>query len=153
MLKNMCLLDIEKLLQQNGCSLADFSMPFPTVSEGFGFQNKLIADELNYDREEMTRRHGELHKNLNEDQKKAYDRIRDSVISGRGGCYFVNGYGGTGKTYLHSAETIGLRSLGYIVLNTVSSRIDALLLPGGKTTHSTFSIPLVPRDNSTCSIS
>ena len=36
----------------------------------------------------------------------------------------------------------GIRSTGMIVLNVSSREISSLLLPSGKTTHSTFCIPL-----------
>jgi len=39
-----------------------------------------------------------------------------------------------------------------IVLNITSSGIASLLLPCGKTTHSTFCIPLLINDKSTCNI-
>jgi len=45
-----------------------------------------------------------------------------------------------------------LRSKGMIVLNVASSGIASLLLPGGKTAHSTFCIPLLINDESTCNI-
>jgi len=45
-----------------------------------------------------------------------------------------------------------LRSKCMIVLNVASSGIASLLLPGGKTTHSTFCIPLLINDESTCNI-
>jgi CO dehydrogenase nickel-insertion accessory protein CooC1 len=48
---------------------------------------------------------------------------------------FVDGYGGTGKTYLWKAITTKLRSEGKIVLAVASCGIAALLLHGGRTTH------------------
>jgi len=45
-----------------------------------------------------------------------------------------------------------IRSKGLIVLNVASSGIASLLLPGGKTTHSTFFIPLLINEHSTCNI-
>ena len=45
-----------------------------------------------------------------------------------------------------------LRSKGEIVLTIVSSEIAALLIPGGRTTHSRFFIPLNVDEFSTCII-
>ena len=45
-----------------------------------------------------------------------------------------------------------IRSKGLILLNVASSGIASLLLPGGKTTHSTFCIPLLINEHSTCNI-
>jgi ATP-dependent DNA helicase PIF1 len=45
-----------------------------------------------------------------------------------------------------------LRSKGDIVLTVASSGIAALLIPGGRTAHSRFSIPIHVDENSTCNI-
>jgi len=45
-----------------------------------------------------------------------------------------------------------LRSEGKIVIAVASSGIAALLLPGGRTAHSRFQIPINVTDNSTCGI-
>ncbi|KAJ1415609.1 hypothetical protein SESBI_18040 [Sesbania bispinosa] len=60
-LKNMCLLEIEKVLQGNGKSLKDFDpMPFPDNYDSQHFTNILLFNELNFDLEEMRSQH-ELH--------------------------------------------------------------------------------------------
>ncbi|XP_016178894.1 uncharacterized protein LOC107621385 [Arachis ipaensis] len=43
-------------------------------------------------------------------------------------------------------------SRGKIVLNAASNEIASLLLPGGRTAHSRFSIPITITDESTCNI-
>lgn len=40
---------------------------------------------------------------LNKEQKHAYDTILEKVLYGEDGAYFINGSGGTGKTYLYQA--------------------------------------------------
>ena len=62
------------------------------------------------------------------------------------------GYGGTGKTYLYKTMSAALRSKGGIVLNVASSGIAALLLEGGRTTHSRFAIPINILEDSMCHI-
>jgi len=47
----------------------------------------------------------------------------------------------------------GIKSTRMIVLNVALSEIASLLLPSGKTTHSTFCIPLTINKESTCNIS
>ena len=71
-----------------------------------------------------------------------YDRILCSVENGAGGMFMINGHGGTGKTFLYKVVCSKLRSDGAIVLCTASSGIAALLLPGGRTAHSMFKIPI-----------
>ena len=66
--------------------------------------------------------------------------------------FFVYGHGGTGKTYLYRTILSGIRSKGKIALAVASSGIAALLLPGGRTAHSRFHIPINVNDDSTCDI-
>jgi len=76
----------------------------------------------------------------------------ESVDNGHGKQIFVEGRGGTGKTYQWKAVTTKLRSEGKIVLAVASCAIAALLIPGGRTAHSRFRIPLNITDESTCEI-
>lgn len=70
----------------------------------------------------------------------------------KGGVFFLNGFGGSGKTFMWNTFSASLRSEGHIVLNVASSGIASLLLPGGKTAHSKFKIPVPALENSTCNI-
>jgi hypothetical protein len=76
----------------------------------------------------------------------------ESVDSKQGKLIFVEGYGGTGKTYLWKAITTKIRYEGKIVLAVASCGIVALLLEGGMTAHSRFHIPLNTTDESMCDI-
>ncbi|GJY59321.1 retrovirus-related pol polyprotein from transposon TNT 1-94 [Tanacetum coccineum] len=58
----------------------------------------------------------------------------------------------TGKTFLYKTIISRLRSERKIVLAVASLGIASLLLPAGRTTHSTFVIPLELLENSTCGI-
>nr|KYP55257.1 hypothetical protein KK1_001464 [Cajanus cajan] len=60
---------------------------------------------------------------------------------------------GTGKTFLYRTLIANVRSKGQIVLATASSGIAATLLPGGRTAHSRFKIPINVEADSFCSIS
>jgi ATP-dependent DNA helicase PIF1 len=100
----------------------------------------------------MTALHDDHIKNLNSDQLNAYKTIYSAIDNGLGNMYFVNGYGGTGKTFLWKTLTYKLRSEGKIVLNVASSGIASILLPGGKTAHSQFGIPLLLTKESCCTI-
>jgi ATP-dependent DNA helicase PIF1 len=62
----------------------------------------------------------------------------------------MDGPGGTGKTFLYKALLARVRSEGLIAIATATSGIAASILPGGRTTHSRFKIPIKLADNSTC---
>src|SRR4051812_20539886 len=55
-------------------------------------------------------------------------------------------------TWLWRTLSSALRSKKKIVLAVASSGIASLLLPGGRTAHSEFKIPVPTFDNSTCNI-
>ncbi|KAM0880860.1 hypothetical protein ACQ4PT_033300 [Festuca glaucescens] len=151
--KNLTLIEIETLLRRGGKSLKDYEgIPVPDNNSLHGLQNRLISEELNYDRASLQIEKVELVGKLNPEQTRAYDAILESVNGKLGKLIFVNGYGGTGKTFLWKAITTSLRSEGKIVLAVASSAIAALLIPGGRTAHSRFHIPLNITNESTCDI-
>ncbi|XP_073313552.1 uncharacterized protein [Primulina huaijiensis] len=75
-----------------------------------------------------------------------------AIDSNTRGIFFVYGYGGTRKTFIWKTLSACLRSNGEIVLNVASSGTTSLLLPGGRTAHSRFSIPFNPTEESSCNI-
>lgn len=66
--------------------------------------------------------------------------------------FFAYGHGGTRKNFLWNTFITIIHSEGKIALAVASSRIASLLLPGGRTTHSRFEIPLNVEECSTCQI-
>ena len=137
----------------NGRSLQEF-VCFPQLDPSHSslFQNRFIMDELNYNKDEMAKEHMPLLKCLTAEQLNVYEENVSSVESGNSGFFFLYGYGGTGKTLMRRTLSAAVRSKGKIVLNEASSRIASLLLPGGKTTHSRFCIPILINEESTCNI-
>lgn len=96
--------------------------------------------------------HADLVSKLTSEQQSVYDTIMHVVHLNLGGMFSVYGYGGTGKTYIWKTLSAAIRSQGNIVLNVASSGIASLLLPGGRTAHSRFKIPIDINENSTCNI-
>ena len=90
---------------------------------------------------------------LNADQRAAYDVLCQAVTSREGGTFFLEGFGGTGKTFLINLLLAKVRSDGGIALATASSGIAATLLDGGTTAHSPFKIPIDIQSDSICNIS
>ncbi|XP_009626601.1 uncharacterized protein [Nicotiana tomentosiformis] len=94
-----------------------------------------------------------LHTKLNKNQLIAYNVITESIFSNKSGELFIDGLGGTRKTFLYRALLAIVRSIGYIALETATSGVAASILPGGRTTHSRFKIPIVIDENANCNIS
>ncbi|GER48115.1 helicase-like protein [Striga asiatica] len=54
-IKILALCEVEKSLPRRGRSLRDFdSMPYPTIDDRENSRNRMLLDELNYDRKETT---------------------------------------------------------------------------------------------------
>ncbi|XP_058742975.1 uncharacterized protein LOC131615798 [Vicia villosa] len=152
-LQNLTLIEIEKLLQANRRTLKDFSpIPYPDayVLEQLG--NRLIYDERNYDTTSMNSEFENLFAALIDEQRSIYEKIIHAVESQKPAVFFLHGYGGTGKTYMWRTLAAALRSKHDICLTVATSGIASLLLPGGRTAHSKFRIPVPTMDNSTCKV-
>jgi hypothetical protein len=151
-IQSLLLLELDKLLRDAGYSLSHFNLPVP---EGIGsvyVENRLILDELNYDVEAMLTTVAADISRLNKNQRVIFDTIYNSVANTEGRTFFIYGHGGTGKTFLWTTLLNYVRSQGKIALAVASSGIASLLLPGGRTPHSRFKIPLDIKVNSMCSI-
>ncbi|KAJ3872666.1 DNA helicase Pif1 like protein, partial [Lentinula edodes] len=79
---------------------------------------------------------------MNSEQQMAFDNIMESVEKGNGSLFFLSGPSGTGKTFAYQALCHAIRAHGWITLCVASTGIAALLLPGGRTAHSMFKIPI-----------
>ncbi|WOH02486.1 hypothetical protein DCAR_0521875 [Daucus carota subsp. sativus] len=142
-----------KLPKSIGKSLNDFNdMPQPPRNYLDCGLNNLIIEETSYNLDLMAEEHKSLISEMNEEQLQVYNAIMDSLQKTDGGFFFVYGSGGCGKTYLWKTLISKLRSESLIVLPVASSGIAATLLPGGRTAHSRFKIPIMLDDCSTCNI-
>ena len=144
---------IDDLLRAIGKSLKTYSqLPQPPLSYLNHVTNNLIIEETKYNLAKMKAKHEDLLSRCNEEQLGVYKDVLDSVKSNQGGLFFVYGSGGCGKTFLWRTLIAKLRSEGDIVLPVASSGIAATLMPGGRTAHSRFKIPIVLDDFSLCII-
>jgi hypothetical protein len=90
---------------------------------------------------------------LNVDQHHTFDMIFASTSAQDEKLFFLHGPGGTGKMFLYTTLCHQVHANRWIALCIASSGIVALLLPGGCTAHSTFSIPVeMLSEDSTCQI-
>jgi PIF1-like helicase/Helitron helicase-like domain at N-terminus/Helicase len=144
---------INKALKVEDRTLEDFYLPHYCNSWELTDGNPQILQELSYDRERLARSAAERESHLNIDQRQSYDTIlnqlRTDPTKAR---FFLHGSGGTGKTYLYSTLCERLRSEGKIVLCVASTGLAALLLPGGRTAHKRFKIPINVTEDSSCFI-
>jgi len=100
-IKTYALADIEVLLQSSGKSLKDYP-PMPTADPALvpDLQNRLIREELSYDRGLLASEHDRLMGTMTDEQRNVYNRIMARVSENSLGLFFLYGYGGTGKTFI-----------------------------------------------------
>ncbi|RZB68704.1 hypothetical protein D0Y65_038465 [Glycine soja] len=145
---HLCLTEIENMLQVNIRSLRDFpSMPYPIGYAPNQHHNNLIHNEMAYDKEMLAEQYYTAYQLLTDEQKTIVNTIMSVVNTQSAAVYFLYGYGGTGKTFVWTTLSSGIRSNGGIVCT-----IASLLLPGGRIAHSKFAIPVPATENSTCNI-
>jgi len=152
-IQSLVLQKLGELLEKSAKSLEDYKLPSPTVN--FDLVHgipRIITQELNYDRESLSHRWDEGYALANQEQRHALDTIICALDANAGGIFFIDGPGGTGKTFVENLLLAYVRSKGHIALAVASSGIAALLLDGGRTSHSRFKIPIDIHAESQCSI-
>ncbi|KAM6543360.1 hypothetical protein CsatB_007807 [Cannabis sativa] len=77
----------------------------------------------------------------------------EHISSNKAQAFFVDGPGGTGKTFLYRALLATVRSRNLVALATASSGVAASILSGGRTAHSRFKLPLDANETTSCSVS
>ena len=65
---------------------------------------------------------------LNEDQKIAYHIILDIIVSNKSGVLFIDGQGGTEKTFLYRALLATIKSRNMIAIATTTSGVATLIM-------------------------
>ncbi|XP_039688735.1 uncharacterized protein [Medicago truncatula] len=153
-LKSYTLAEIERLLHSHGKSLKEDypTMPRTDISLIHESCNRLIYDEMNYNQNMLEIEHNQLMSTMTTEQRGVYDKIISRVDANLPDIFFLYSYGGTCKTFIWRALSSAIRSRKEIVLTVASSGIAALLIPGGRTTHSRFGIPIIVNEISTCGI-
>ncbi|PWZ15111.1 ATP-dependent DNA helicase PIF4 [Zea mays] len=147
--EQMVLIDIRNMLQSMGKDIKTFPLPpiMDAYDDAIGTAREVYEEEII----EPTAGDVALKDSLNKEQRAAYDKILSAIDTDQGGLFFVDGPGGTGKTYLYRVLLTTLRSQGKIAVATATSGVAASIMPGGRTAHSRFKIPLTIDDGAVCS--
>jgi hypothetical protein len=78
--------------------------------------------------------------------------VFNTVAQGEGVVFFLDGLGGSGKTFEYNMLLASVRRDGHIAIRVASFSIAALLLEGGHTSHLVFKIPIALGRDLMCSI-
>ena len=128
---------ISRYLRSQGASLSQFGLPEPVA----------VDREINMELDAFLGRHQTLlqqsqesYEMMNPEQRSVFDRVLNSI--GIGGCYFLDGKAGRGKTFLVNAICNRIRGEGRIACITGSTALSVTLYERGRTAHSMFGIPV-----------
>ncbi|KAG1581047.1 hypothetical protein G6F46_009147 [Rhizopus delemar] len=151
---------LEQALIDAGKALTDFNMPGPLFQWRSLMEqsstinsNVFIQAEVAYDRNVKEQNYQQKISMMNISQKAVFDEIIDIISSNPNTAhFFLKGPAGTGKTFVYNTLCHYFRRQGKIVVCVPSSGIASLLLPGGRTSHSRFKIPLNTYPDSVCLI-
>lgn len=141
--------DLNNLLRPLRKSISDFN-ELPSLPETVENIDELAEIMDDYFSVPIPIEDTECIAKLNVDQQSAYDKVMAAVTAKTGGAFFIDGPGGTGKTYLYRALLATVKGRGEIAIPTATSGIAATLLHQGRTAHSTFQLPLKPDSLATC---
>ena len=135
---NSALIEIEDQIVSMGGEPVDI-LGLPQTNRGaLNSLETEVMRETSYDLMKLTRYIDENLPKLLPDQRHAYSTILESINNNRGGLYFLDAPGGTGKTFVTILILAKVRQQNKIALATASSGIAATLLPASRTAHSTF---------------
>ena len=123
------------MLEDCGISCEDLDRPVP------------MSSELSAQRVHLVLEHA------NREQADVFHSIANALVQDNPAMFFLDGPGGTGKTFIVNRLIHHCNSLDINFLSVASSGIVALLLFQGQTAHTSFKIPLTLSSNSTCSFS
>jgi len=152
---SLALQEVEVILQRSAKSLSDFNLPVPQIHfADLQGRSRIVAEEQSYDVERLQVNWQHGYQLANVEQKEIIDSISSVIRSNAGGLFFIDGPGGTGKTFVESLLLAYVRRRpGQIALAVASSGIASLLLEGGRTSHSRFKIPIDIHSESICNVS
>ena len=152
--ESLALQEISIILQRSGKSLSDYHLPNPPVAyDNVIGISRIIAEETANNPLMLRELWTNGYHSANTEQKLILDTIKSAIISGHGGLFFIDGPGGTGKTFVENLLLNWVRGSSQIALAVASSGIASILLHNGRTSHFRFHIPIDIQPESVCAVS
>ncbi|XP_022875705.1 uncharacterized protein LOC111394171 [Olea europaea var. sylvestris] len=143
--------DINSILESSGKNVNDYGIVsfFINIDETQRLVRMIAEETMNFN----IQRDFNCVEKFNKEQRFAYNKVMEKVKNDSSGTFFIDGPGGTGKTFLYKALLTAVRGQHLIALATASSGVAVSLLPGGRTSHSRFKILLETIGEVNCSVS
>ena len=134
---NKALKQLRSILQGHSKHLNDYGLPQPLTHDNeVGWELRRWSSEFQALRQQV-----DIGLSLfNPEQHDIFLRVQHTILNNESLLALIDGKAGRGKTFLVNILCAWVRSMGRIVLPTATSVFAAQLYPGGRTTHSTFSV-------------
>ena len=142
--------DLQKHLTRHGLTCQHFSLPMPSSFDLQAYRFRELRAELEYDAAAEAAQAQEMRESMDSFplQAEAFDAIVHAIDNNEGAIFFVDGPGGSGKSFLFEAILHYVRGLNEIAVACAWNGLAAALLPGGRTCHARFGFPVpLPRYN------
>jgi hypothetical protein len=144
----MVLKDIDDIVNSMDKDIRDYGLPeLDDQDAKHGHHNREVREQYSLGVNETNLRG--VH-NLNPKQLSGYTEIIEHMINRKGRVFFVDNPMGTGKTFLYRCLIATVHLEGLIAVATAMSGIAASIMPGGRTAHLVFKIPIKISDGSIC---
>jgi ATP-dependent DNA helicase PIF1 len=129
----MVLKDIDDIVSSMDKDICDYGLPELHEQDlEQGYHNREVREQYSLGVNDTNFRGVQ---NLNPEQLSGYTKIIEPMINRKGRVFFVDGPGGTGKTFLYRCLIATIRSEGLIAVATATSGIAASIMSGGHTTR------------------
>ncbi|XP_066344343.1 uncharacterized protein [Miscanthus floridulus] len=148
MVEQMVLMDIQKLLQSMQKDIKMY--PLPNIDDIYDASRDIPREIFEEASIEANEDDVALLDTLNKEQQATYDDIMSSIDTEDRGLFIVDGPSGTKKTYLYRALLVTICSQKKIVVAIATSSVVTSIMPGGRTAHSRFKIPLTISNGAFC---
>ncbi|XP_078251661.1 uncharacterized protein LOC144591268 isoform X1 [Rhinoraja longicauda] len=149
---DQALLYIQDKLANYNKTLEYFHLPKPRNGRMNIVDNPELLHELQYSVPEQQQFVAEKEPMLNAEQRVVYDHVCGCLDRNVPSMIFIDSPAGTGKTFLTNLILSKVRGKGDVAFAVASSGIAATLMPGGRTAHSRFKIPIEVSENTMCNI-
>ena len=148
--EQLALQHLQECLARSGKTTADYGLPLPRAFNADAHRTRELRAERNYDpahEESEAARMAALMRDYPE-QLHAYLELVRAFDNREAAVFFVDGPGGSGKSFLFEAFLHYARGRGEIAAACAWSGLAATLLPGGRTCHARFGFPVpLPRED------
>ncbi|RWS27879.1 uncharacterized protein B4U80_03589 [Leptotrombidium deliense] len=141
--EDIALNQIANMLESENSTLESFGILKPNISHN----PPSLCDGIFQEHQNSFEK---LYSSLNNDQRNVFDSISAALDKNCcSNCFYIDGPGGVGKTYLYRCLMHYMNVKGKKVFTIAWTGIAAILLPSGRTAHKSFQLPLNIQESTT----